>query len=218
VNFSENYTDNLFYSPVLEEFTMNNTLEELEIPSEIIYTAEQALDIIIKIKNKDSLSFQYSLTTSRYGGVLNKFEVPILESRDIILINNRTKEEMIVDINKLEVVLKYLIIESNKLKLETEFKSFMMQILVNYILLFKDLNDRFNWFMANLLYFNANNIGKGSHRFYKRVKNNGKLGKMKYVNENIEFFNSDHNPFGPYSPIYLNNHLSSIGQEDRGIY
>jgi len=115
--FSENYTDNLFYSPVLEEFTMDNTLEELEIPSDIIYTAEQALDIIIKIKNEDSLSFQHSLTTSRYGGVLNKFEVPILASRDIILINNRTKKKMIVNINKLKVILKYLIIESNKLKL-----------------------------------------------------------------------------------------------------
>jgi hypothetical protein len=216
-NFSENYTDDSFYSPVLEEITMDNTLEELEIPSEIIYTAEQMLDIIKEIKNKDSPSFHHSLTTSRYGGVLNKFEVPILESRDIILINNRTKEEMIVDINKLEVVLKYLIIESNKLKLETEFKSFMMQILVNYILLFKDLNDRFNWFMANLLYFNVNNIGKGSHRFYKRAKNNGKLGKMKCVNESIEFFNSDHISFSPYSYLY-NNHLSSIGQEDCGVY
>ena len=218
INFSENYTDNLFYSPVLEEFTMDNTLEELEIPSEIIYTAEQALDIITEIKNKDFLSFHHSLTTSRYGGVLNKFEVPILESRDIILINNRTKEEMIVDINKLEVVLKYLIIESNKLKLETEFKSFMLQILVNYILIFKDLNDRFNWFMANLFHFNINNIGKGSHRFYKRAKNNGKLGKMKCINESIEFFNSDHNSFSPYSHIYLNGHLSSIGQEDCDVY
>ena len=66
--------------------------------------------------------------------------------------------------------------------------------------------------MANLFHFNINNIGKGSHRFYKRAKNNGKLGKMKCINESIEFFNSDHNSFSPYSHIYLNGHLSSIGQ------
>ena len=42
--------------------------------------------------------------------------------------------------------------------------------------------------MANLLYFNVNNIGKESHRFYKRAKNNGKLGKMKCFDESIEFF------------------------------
>ena len=125
---------------------------------------------------------------------------------------------MIVNINKLEVILKYLIVESNKLKLEAEFKSFMLQILVNYILIFKDLNDRFNWFMANLFYFNLNNIGKGSHCFYKRAKNNGKLDKIKCFDKSIEFFNSDHNSFSPYSYVYLNSHLSSIGQENCDVY